>query len=192
MNTLINAPAALTGAVLNGFGTLPVVPLPSGGLLDPNFGLVALLVTNPASGSLFHNIAQNLEPLPPPEALNLRTAGTNNVSTLTSDKKVEAPTPTRPIRELVHNVRDAVLPNAADGPEVLPKNRPLLNVLKLNPLDQSAKKDSKDNASALGSDSDAPGKHRFGIGKTPVRDLVKRVLGGGDDDKDAARAEAAS
>jgi hypothetical protein len=60
----------------------------------------------------------------------------------------------------------------ADGPEVLPKkNRPLLNILKVNPLNRAAKADGP--VRALGG-----GKHGLGIGKTPVRDLVNKVLGG--------------
>jgi hypothetical protein len=120
----------------------------------------------------------------------LAKTGTNNVSTLTSDKRVEAPAQKGPIRELLGNVRDAVVPNSADGPEVLPKkNRPLLNILKLNPLDQSAKKDKKENVSSLNSNDDTPGKHRIG---TPVRDLVHKVLGGGhhkDDNDEGATGQ---
>ena len=60
------------------------------------------------------------------------------------------------------------------------KNRPLLIVLNVNPLDRSDKKDEdeKDNVGALSSDSEAPGKHRIG---TPVRDLIHKVLGLDDD-----------
>ena len=56
------------------------------------------------------------------------------------------------------------------------RNRPLLNILKNNPLNAGANKDDSGNASAV--------KHRPGLGKTPVRDLVKRVLGGNDDGDD--------
>jgi hypothetical protein len=54
------------------------------------------------------------------------------------------------------------------------RNRPLLNVLKLNPLDLGTKKEAKD---ADGTS----GKHRFG---TPVRDVINKVLGLDDDDDD--------
>ena len=118
----------------------------------------------------------------------LTTEEAKNVSTFTGDEKVEAPAERKdPIRELVRDVRDVVLPGAADGPEVLPKkNRPLLNIFKVNPLDRDAKKETKDGAGSLGSDNEATGKHRFG---TPVRDLVKRVLSGGDDDDDDGGAQ---
>lgn len=63
----------------------------------------------------------------------------------------------------------------ADGPGALPEKKgPLLNVLKVNPLSPPAPKDGA--ASALGG-----GKHSLGIGKTPVRDLVNKVVGGGKD-----------
>ncbi|WP_133119026.1 hypothetical protein [Mycolicibacterium agri] len=70
-----------------------------------------------------------------------------------------------------------------DEEKVAPKKyRPLLNVVKRT-LGTNA---SNENAS--------PAKHRLGIGKTPVRDLVKRVLGGGlnkDKDKDKDKKEVA-
>ncbi len=78
-----------------------------------------------------------------------------------------------------------------DGPEVKPKkHRPRveLNVLKLNPLDQS----TKDGGAAQGGNGDggtSTAKHRPGAGLTPVRDLVKKVLGGGHDDQKDSGAE---
>jgi hypothetical protein len=57
------------------------------------------------------------------------------------------------------------------------KNRPLQNILKFNPLDQGGKKD--DGAASTN-------KHRPGLGKTPVANLVKRILGGDDHEKKVA------
>ena len=67
-------------------------------------------------------------------------------------------------------------------------DRPLLNVLKINPLDRSAKKDGADNAGVGGSTV----KHRPGLGKTPVRDLVKRITGDKDRDDDGGSQEDAT
>ncbi|WP_123025369.1 hypothetical protein [Mycolicibacterium stellerae] len=82
---------------------------------------------------------------------------------------------------------------AAEGPEVTPKkHRPRveLNVFKLNPLDQNNNSKDADGAAADNKDAatTTTAKHELGFGKTPVRDLVKKVLGGGndDDDKDSA------
>lgn len=61
-------------------------------------------------------------------------------------------------------------------------DRPLLNVLKINPLDRGANKDASANADAGSGGTTV--KHRPGLGKTPVRDLVNRVLGGNDRDDD--------
>ncbi len=63
---------------------------------------------------------------------------------------------------------------AGDDQKVEPKkrNRPLLNLLKSNPLAGSTEK------------GDGTAKHLPGLGKHPVRDIVKRVLGGDDDDKE--------
>ncbi|PEG41224.1 hypothetical protein CQY20_06175 [Mycolicibacterium agri] len=63
-------------------------------------------------------------------------------------------------------------------------DRPLLNVLKHNPLARDGAQTN--NATAVGSDDGGSVKHRPGIGKTPVRDLVKRITGGDNrhDDKD--------
>jgi hypothetical protein len=64
------------------------------------------------------------------------------------------------------------------GAKVTPKkNRPLQNILKFNPLDQGGKKD--DGAASTN-------KHRPGLGKTPVANLVKRILGGDDHEKKVA------
>ncbi len=72
---------------------------------------------------------------------------------------------------------------AADDQKVEPKkrNRPLLNLLKDNPLAGGTEKPG-----------DGTAKHLPGLGKHPVRDIVNRVLGGGDDDKDVKAVEAAS
>ena len=59
------------------------------------------------------------------------------------------------------------------------KNRPLLNVLKLNPLDLGAKKETND---AVGTS----GKHRFG---TPVRDVINKVLGHDDENDNESVGE---
>ncbi len=106
------------------------------------------------------------------------------------DEKVEAPAERKgPIRELVRDVRDAVLPDPADGPEVLPKkNRPLLNVLKVNPLDRGDK-DEQVEGNAVGDEGGTAVKHRPGLGKTPVRDLVKRITSGFDRDDDESESE---
>jgi hypothetical protein len=72
-----------------------------------------------------------------------------------------------------------------DGPAATPKkHRHLINVDVFNPLGNlgGAKKDTKDNVSAVNSnDNDIPGKHRIG---TPVRDLIHKVLGGSHDKDD--------
>ena len=71
---------------------------------------------------------------------------------------------------------------AGDDQKVEPKkrNRPILNLLKDNPL-------------AGGLEKSEGAKHLPGLGKHPVRDLVKTVLGDNDDDKEKApAAEAAS
>ena len=72
---------------------------------------------------------------------------------------------------------------AGDDQKVEPKkrNRPLLNLVRNSPL-------------AGGTEKSEGAKHLPGIGKHPVRDLVKKVLGGNDDDdKDAGEgAQAAS
>ena len=52
---------------------------------------------------------------------------------------------------------------------------PTLNVGKAEPLDRG-------NAT---NDGDDTGNHGLGAGKTPVRDLIKEVTGGGDNQKDA-------
>jgi hypothetical protein len=63
-----------------------------------------------------------------------------------------------------------------------------LNVFKVNPLDRG----DNDQAGANAADDDGP-RHRLGLGKTPVRDLVNRVLGGGDRDDDTdTESEAAA
>ncbi len=56
-------------------------------------------------------------------------------------------------------------------------DRPLLNVLKLNPLDRGANKDESANAGAGSGGTTV--KHRPGLGKTPVRDLINKVVDGG-------------
>ena len=65
-NTLINSPAALTGALLNGFGNGPL-GLPSPGLLSPT-GPLGALSAGTISGllSLRDTIAAALDPLPTP------------------------------------------------------------------------------------------------------------------------------
>jgi hypothetical protein len=71
----------------------------------------------------------------------------------------------------------------ADGPAITPKkHRHLINVDVFNPLGNlgGAKKDTKDNVSAVNSNDNTPGKHRIG---TPVRDLIHKVLGGDRDKK---------
>lgn len=77
---------------------------------------------------------------------------------------------------------------AVDGPGITPKkHRPRveLNVFKINPL---APDNTGDNG---GAEADKDGglttttaKHSLGIGKTPVRDLVKRITSGLDHDTD--------
>jgi hypothetical protein len=173
---LINNPALtmLPGGLQLVSLLTPPSPIPTG------FNII-LPGAFPTAGQLLQGLLDAVD-LNAPDTMLAKTAGTNNVATLTSDKKVEDPTQKGPIRELLGNVRDAVVPNSADGPEVLPKkNRPLLNILKLNPLDQSTNKDKKDNVSSLNSNDDTPGKHRIG---TPVRDLVHKVLGGSHDNDD--------
>jgi hypothetical protein len=173
---LINNPALtmLPGGLQLVSLLTPPSPIPTG------FNII-LPGAFPTAGQLLQGLLDAVD-LNAPDTMLAKTAGTNNVATLTSDKKVEDPTQKGPIRELLGNVRDAVVPNSADGPEVLPKkNRPLLNILKLNPLDQSTNKDKKDNVSSLNSNDDTPSKHRIG---TPVRDLVHKVLGGSHDNDD--------
>ena len=86
---------------------------------------------------------------------------------------------------------------AVEGPQDAPKKhrqRVELNVFKLNPLDQNNKDD--DDATQVGNSSGTTTtpKHGLGLGKTPVQDLVKRVLGGlsGNDNDDDGGAPAAS
>jgi hypothetical protein len=80
-----------------------------------------------------------------------------------------------------------------DRPAVTPKkHRQLvnLNVFKVNPLDRGDKDEQTD---ANAAENDGGPRHRLGLGKTPVRDLVKRVLGGGDRDDDTdTESEAAA
>jgi hypothetical protein len=175
---LIPNPGVLYPAQLGGLLGLTITPT---GSMTPPFATASVLL--PSFFTSLQALSEAVSGLlNEPETMSAKTAGTNNVATLTSDNKVEAPAPRGPIRELLGNVRDAVAPNSADGPEVLPKkNRPLLNILKLNPLDQSANKDKKDNVSSLNSNDNTPGKHRIG---TPVRDLIHKVLGGGHDKDD--------
>ena len=84
-----------------------------------------------------------------------------------------------------------------EGPQDAPKKhrqRVELNVVKLNPLDQNNK--DGDDATQVGNSSGTTTtpKHGLGFGKTPVQDLVKRVLGGlsGNDNDDDGGAAAAS
>jgi hypothetical protein len=87
---------------------------------------------------------------------------------------------------------------AVEGPQDAPKKhrqRVELNVFKLNPLDQN-NKDANGAAQvgSTGGTATTP-KHGLGFGKTPVQDLVKRVLGGltgndNDDDGPAAGDDA--
>ena len=86
-------------------------------------------------------------------------------------------------------------PAAVEGPQDPPKNhrqRVELNVFKLNPLDQT-NKDANGAAQvgSTGGTATTP-KHGLGFGKTPVQDLVKRVLGGlsGNDNDDDGPAAA--
>ena len=181
--TGIFAPGLLTPLAdpTNTIVTPPTVTFP-GGVPTVVPGALTITPTLPGTFPVLTNLTEALFGLlNPPEEMVVETAVVDenkNFSDFTSDEKKEAPANKGPIRELLGNVRDAVLPDSSDGPEVLPKkNRPLLNVLKLNPLDHTAKKDEKVGVSGLGSDSDAPGKHRIG---TPVRDLIHKVLGGND------------
>jgi hypothetical protein len=77
-----------------------------------------------------------------------------------------------------------------EGPADAPKNRQRveLNVFKLNPLDQNNK--DGDNAAQISDDGGTTTtvKHRPGINITPFRDLVRRVLGGLDNDNDGGAA----
>jgi hypothetical protein len=249
LNTLINVPAAMTGAFLNGGQTLDITPLVSllgsdllpegttigvtfGGLLSPGgsvFNALDLVVPlddilgvpvdleipgqGPgAIGSLIDLskvVARAIgwdgtgNPLAPPldtSAVELTDTTNQKLVTLdVPDQGEDAPgnggaenglpdqaaasaqrvsevlKEQSPGRELGQLVSGAARPD-----------RPLLNVLKINPLDRGAKRDTKDTVGALGSDSDAPGKHRSG---TPVRDLINKVVNGGtkkgdDDDND--------
>ena len=82
-----------------------------------------------------------------------------------------------------------------DGPDVTPKGRPLVNVSVLNPVGNlsGAKKTDTKETGVPGSDVESTAKHTPGIGKTPVRDLVKRITGGlgQDNAKDSAGDAAA-
>jgi hypothetical protein len=76
----------------------------------------------------------------------------------------------------------------SDGPAVTQKdhkNFVNLDISALNPLHQDRKSDDSltqvgDNGSAVS----RPASHELGIGKTPVRDLIKRITGGLDHDTD--------
>lgn len=245
LNTLINVPAAMTGAFLNGGQTLDITPLVSllgsdllpegttigvtfGGLLSPGgsvFNALDLVVPLddilgvpvdleiPGQGpgaigslvDLSKVIARAIgwdgsgNPLAPPldtSAVELTDTSNQRLVTLdVPDQGEDAPGIGGAENGLA---RLADLPDQAAGSaqrvsEVLKQqspgrelgqlvsgaarpDRPLLNVLKINPLDRSAKKDESENAGA----ADVGGttvKHRPGLGKTPVRDLVKRITG---------------
>ena len=74
---------------------------------------------------------------------------------------------------------------AVDGPDVTPKkHRPRveLDVFKINTLAPDNESDNGVAEAGKDGGTTTTAKHSLGIGKTPVRDLVKRVLGGVDND----------
>ena len=89
--------------------------------------------------------------------------------------------------------------NTVGDPGTTQKRRQLVNldVLKDTPLAGGGRRVVGGSSAQQGSDTSHTGTtrtptHRPGLGKTPVRDLVKRITGGGDRDADSGGAETSS